>query len=252
MKNKVIAGNWKMHKDVNESVQFTKEMVAKQNNIPENTTVIICPAFTALFSVAEVIKGTKINLGAQNIHFEEQGAFTGDVSANMLISAGCKYVILGHSERRTYFGETDEFINKKVKKTLEKKLIPIMCIGETLEEREKNITNQVVETQLKGGLANLSKDEISNVILAYEPVWAIGTGKTATPAQAQDVHAFIRAVVEKISDKKSAEAVVIQYGGSMKPENAKELLTQPDIDGGLIGGACLKTDSFYQIIEAAK
>jgi triosephosphate isomerase len=252
MRNKVIAGNWKMHKDVNESVQFAKEMVAKQNSIPESATVVICPTFTALFPVSEILKRTKINLGAQNMYFEDQGAFTGEVSANMLISAGCKYVILGHSERRTYFGETDEIINKKVKKAFEKKLIPIMCIGETLEEREKEITNKVVEKQVKGGLANFSKDEISKVILAYEPVWAIGTGKTATPAQAQDVHAFIRSIIEKISDKKVADSIIIQYGGSMKPENAKELLGQPDIDGGLIGGACLKTDSFYGIIEAAK
>jgi len=252
MRNKIIAGNWKMHKDVNESVQFAKEIVAKQNNIPENATVIICPVFTALFPISEVLKGTKINLGAQNMYFEDQGAFTGEVSANMLISAGCKYVILGHSERRTYFGETDEIINKKVKKALEKNLTPILCIGETLEEREKEITNQVVEKQVKGGLANLSKDEISKIILAYEPVWAIGTGKTATPGQAQDVHAFIRLAIEKIADKKVADSIIIQYGGSMKPENAKELLTQPDIDGGLIGGACLKTDSFYGIIEAAK
>ena len=252
MRNKIIAGNWKMHKDVNESVQFAKEIVAKQNNIPENATVIICPVFTALFPISEVLKGTKINLGAQNMYFEDQGAFTGEVSANMLISGGCKYVILGHSERRTYFGETDEIINKKVKKALEKNLTPILCIGETLEEREKEITNQVVEKQVKGGLANLSKDEISKIILAYEPVWAIGTGKTATPGQAQDVHAFIRLAIEKIADKKVADSIIIQYGGSMKPENAKELLTQPDIDGGLIGGACLKTDSFYGIIEAAK
>jgi triosephosphate isomerase len=252
MRNKVIAGNWKMHKDVNESVQFAKEIVAKQNNIPENVIVIICPTFTALFPVSEVLKATKINLGAQNMYFEDQGAFTGEVSANMLISSGCKYVILGHSERRTYFGETDEIINKKVKKTLEKNLIPILCIGETLEEREKEITNQVVEKQVKVGLANFSKDEISKIILAYEPVWAIGTGKTATPAQAQDVHSFIRSIIEKIADKKVADSIVIQYGGSMKAENAKELLSQPDIDGGLIGGACLKTDSFYGFIEAAK
>jgi triosephosphate isomerase (TIM) len=252
MRNKVIAGNWKMHKEVGESVQFVKELVAKENSIPENAIVIICPTYTALYAVSEVVKGTKIKLGAQNMYFEEQGAFTGEVSPNMLKSAGCEYVILGHSERRTYFGETDDLVNKKVKKALEKGLKPIMCIGETLEEREGGITNQVVEKQVRGGLNNLSNEEISKVILAYEPVWAIGTGKTASPQQAQDVHSFIRDIVAKIADKNVADGIIIQYGGSMKPDNAKELMGQPDIDGGLIGGACLKADSFYGIIEAAK
>lgn len=251
MRNKVIAGNWKMFKDVKESVQFVKDLAAKQNQIPENTKMIVCPPFTSLYAVSQVLSGSKIGLGAQNMHFEEQGAFTGEVSPNMLLSAGCGYVILGHSERRTYFHETDELINKKVKKALDKGLKPIMCIGETLEERESGITNQVVEKQVRGGLANLSNEEISKIILAYEPVWAIGTGKTATPQEAQDVHAFIRDLISKIADKKVADDIIIQYGGSMKPENAKELLAQPDIDGGLIGGACLKVDSFYGIIEAA-
>ena len=251
MRNKVIAGNWKMHKEVGESVQFVKELVAKEKSIPENAKVIICPTYTALYSVSEILTGSKIKLGAQNMYFEEQGAFTGEISPNMLKSAGCQYVIIGHSERRTFFGETDESINKKVKKALDKGLNPIMCIGETLEEREASITNQVVEKQVRGGLKNLTNDEISKVILAYEPVWAIGTGKTASPAQAQEVHAFIRSIVASIADKKVADGIIIQYGGSMKPDNAKELMQQPDIDGGLIGGACLKADSFYGIIEAA-
>jgi triosephosphate isomerase len=252
MRNKVIAGNWKMHKEVAESVQFVKDLVAKENSIPGNAKVIICPPYTALYAISEVVKGSKIKLGAQNMYFEEQGAFTGEVSPNMLKSSGCEYVILGHSERRTYFGETDELVNKKVKKALEKGITPIMCIGETLEERERGITNQVVEKQVRGGLSNLSKEDVSKVILAYEPVWAIGTGKTASPAQAQEVHAFIRSIVSKIADGTVASGIIIQYGGSMKPDNAKELMQQPDIDGGLIGGACLKTDSFYGIIEAAK
>lgn len=252
MRNKVIAGNWKMHKEVGESVQFVKELVAKESSIPGTTKVIICPPFTALYPIHEVLKGSKIKLGAQNMYFEEQGAFTGEVSSNMLKSAGCDYVILGHSERRSYFGETDETVNKKVKKALEKGLNPIMCVGETLEEREAGITNQVVEKQVRGGLDKLTKEEISKIILAYEPVWAIGTGKTASPQQAQDVHAFIRSIVAKIADEKVAAGIIIQYGGSMKPDNAKELLKQPDIDGGLIGGACLKTDAFYGIIEASK
>ena len=182
--------------------------------------------------------------------YEDQGAYTGEISPLMLKSTGCKYVILGHSERRTYFGETDEIINKKVKKAIENDLTPIMCIGETLEERESGITNQVVEKQIRGGLNGLSSEEISKVIIAYEPVWAIGTGKTATPEQAQDVHRFIRELISKISNEKVASNLIIQYGGSMKPENAKELLSQPDIDGGLIGGACLKVDSFYKIIAS--
>jgi len=250
MRKKVIAGNWKMYKDVNESIEFVKELVLKQNNIPDNTDVIICVPFTSLFSVNQILKDSKIKLGAQNMFYEDQGAYTGEISPLMLKSTGCKYVILGHSERRTYFGETDEIVNKKVKKAIEKDLTPIMCIGETLEERESGITNQVVEKQIRGGLNGLSSEEISKVIIAYEPVWAIGTGKTATPEQAQDVHRFIRELISKISNEKVASNLIIQYGGSMKPENAKELLSQPDIDGGLIGGACLKVDSFYKIIAS--
>ncbi|HEY9186988.1 MAG TPA: triose-phosphate isomerase [Ignavibacteria bacterium] len=250
MRKKVIAGNWKMYKDVNESIEFVKELVLKQNNIPDNVDVIICTPFTSLYAVSQIVKDSKIMLGAQNMFYEDQGAYTGEISPLMLKSTGCKYVILGHSERRTYFGETDDIVNKKVKKAIEKDLTPIMCIGETLQERESGITNQIVEKQVRGGLNGLSPEEISKIIIAYEPVWAIGTGKTATPAQAQDVHKFIRDLISKISNDKIASNLIIQYGGSMKPENAKELLSQPDIDGGLIGGACLKVDSFYGIITA--
>ena len=248
MRKKVIAGNWKMYKDVNESIEFVKELVLKQNSIPDNVDVIICTPFTSLYAVSQIVKDSKIMLGAQNMFYEDQGAYTGEISPLMLKSIGCKYVILGHSERRTYFGETDDIVNKKVKKAIEKDLTPIMCIGETLQERESGITNQIVEKQVRGGLNGLSPEEISKIIIAYEPVWAIGTGKTATPAQAQDVHKFIRDLISKISNDKVASNLIIQYGGSMKPENAKELLSQPDIDGGLIGGACLKVDSFYGII----
>ncbi|HQJ74525.1 MAG TPA: triose-phosphate isomerase [Bacteroidota bacterium] len=250
MRKKVIAGNWKMYKDVNESIEFVKELVLKQNNIPDNVDVIICTPFTSLYAVSQIVKDSKIMLGAQNMFYEDLGAYTGEISPLMLKSTGCKYVILGHSERRTYFGETDDIVNKKVKKAIEKDLTPIMCIGETLQERESGITNQIVEKQVRGGLNGLSPEEISKIIIAYEPVWAIGTGKTATPAQAQDVHKFIRDLISKISNDKVASNLIIQYGGSMKPENAKELLSQPDIDGGLIGGACLKVDSFYGIITA--
>jgi len=250
MCKKVIAGNWKMYKDVNESIEFVKELVLKQNSIPDNVDVIICTPFTSLYAVSQIVKDSKVMLGAQNMFYEDQGAYTGEISPLMLKSTGCKYVILGHSERRTYFGETDDIVNKKVKKAIEKDLTPIMCIGETLQERESGITNQIVEKQVRGGLNGLSPEEISKVIIAYEPVWAIGTGKTATPSQAQDVHKFIRDLISKISNDKVASSLIIQYGGSMKPENAKELLSQPDIDGGLIGGACLKVDSFYGIITA--
>jgi len=250
MRKKVIAGNWKMYKDVNESIEFVKELVLKQNSIPDNVDVIICTPFTSLYAVSQIVKDSKVMLGAQNMFYEDQGAYTGEISPLMLKSTGCKYVILGHSERRTYFGETDDIVNKKVKKAIEKDLTPIMCIGETLQERESGITNQIVEKQVRGGLNGLSPEEISKIIIAYEPVWAIGTGKTATPAQAQDVHKFIRDLISKISNDKVASNLIIQYGGSMKPENAKELLSQPDIDGGLIGGACLKVDSFYGIITA--
>jgi len=250
MRKKVIAGNWKMYKDVNESIEFVKELVLKQNSIPDNVDVIICTPFTSLYAVSQIVKDSKVMLGAQNMFYEDQGAYTGEISPLMLKSTGCKYVILGHSERRTYFGETDDIVNKKVKKAIEKDLTPIMCIGETLQERESGITNQIVEKQVRGGLNGLSPEEISKVIIAYEPVWAIGTGKTATPSQAQDVHKFIRDLISKISNDKVASSLIIQYGGSMKPENAKELLSQPDIDGGLIGGACLKVDSFYGIITA--
>lgn len=250
MRKRVIAGNWKMHKDLNESINFVKELVSKDSVIPSNIDVIICIPFISLYEVSKILKGSKIKLGAQNMYFEDQGAYTGEISPLMLKSVGCDYVIIGHSERRTYFGENDEMINKKVKKALEKEITPIMCIGETLEERESGITNQVVEKQIRGGLKDLSLEQVSKVIIAYEPVWAIGTGKTATPQQAQDVHKFIRTIISSMFNEKVASEIIIQYGGSMKPENAKELLEQPDIDGGLIGGACLKVDSFYGIINA--
>jgi triosephosphate isomerase (TIM) len=250
MRKKVIAGNWKMNKDVNEAVSFVKELKTKVTEFPENVDVIICPPFVALASINEIVKDTKIGLGAQNMHFEEEGAYTGEVSAKMLKSAGCKYVILGHSERRTYFHETDEMINKKVKKALSSDMTPILCIGETLQEREQGITNQVVEKQVRGALADLSPDQISKIILAYEPVWAIGTGKTASNEQAEEVHAFIRSLIKAVSNQNVADGIIIQYGGSMKPDNANGLLKQPDIDGGLIGGACLKVDAFMGIIKA--
>lgn len=250
MRNKVIAGNWKMNNSIEESVKLISEL--KQGLIETDVKVIICPPFTSLETANTLVKGSQIELGAQNMHNETSGAFTGEISASMLKSVGCKYVILGHSERRAIFGESNEFINKKVHKALTENLIPILCVGESLEEREKNITKDVVKRQLLVGLDSVSSEQAEGIIIAYEPVWAIGTGKTASPEQAQEVHGFIRALFSEKYGKETAEKVIIQYGGSVKPDNASELLSQKDIDGALVGGACLKADSFLGIIKAAK
>ncbi len=250
MRKKVIAGNWKMNNDINGTVNLISELKKELNARTVNAGVIVCPPFTNLETANTLIKDSTIKLGAQNMYFEENGAFTGEISPSMLKSVGCEYVILGHSERRTIFGETDQIINKKIKTAIKHALKPIFCIGETLEEREKGITFKVIETQVRGGLEGLSEAELSNLIIAYEPVWAIGTGKVATPEQAQEVHKFIRDLITKIYNAGFAGNLVIQYGGSVKPDNAKELLYQSDIDGALVGGACLKADSFIKIIEA--
>jgi triosephosphate isomerase len=251
MRRKVIAGNWKMNNDLQQSISLVKEIKNLLTNKNINCDIVICPPFTSLNEVKNLIEGSIIKLGAQNMFYEDSGAFTGEISAPMLKSVGCEYVILGHSERRTIFGEKDEMINKKVRKALSHQLKPILCVGETLEEREKDITEKVVKRQIEKGLIDITPDEILNVIIAYEPVWAIGTGKTATPQQAQEVHQFIRKLLTSMYSKDFAQLIPIQYGGSVKPENAKELLSQNDIDGALVGGACLKADSFIGIIEAA-
>lgn len=251
MRRKVIAGNWKMNNDLQQSVSLIEELKNKLVNKSLNCDVIICPPFTSLYEAKKLIDGSVIKLGAQNMFYEDSGAFTGEISAQMLKSVGCEYVILGHSERRTIFGEKDEMINKKIKKALSQKLKPIFCVGETLEEREKDITEKVIKKQIEKGLVDITPDEILDVIIAYEPVWAIGTGKTATPQQAQEVHQFIRKLLTNMYSKDFANMIVIQYGGSVKPDNARELLSQKDIDGALVGGACLKPDSFLGIIEAA-
>lgn len=251
MRKKVIAGNWKMYNDIPASVKLINELKKSLENQDIKADVIICPTFVSLSAASEAIKGSVIKLGAQNMYFEDQGAFTGEISAAMLKSAGCEYVILGHSERRTIFKESDELINKKIKKALASGLKPIFCIGETLQEREEGITETIVKTQVVEGLKEISADDMKNIIIAYEPVWAIGTGKVATPAQAQEVHAFIRNLVKDLYNNEVAGNLVIQYGGSVKPDNAAELLSQPDIDGALVGGACLKADSFTSIIKSA-
>jgi len=249
MRKTVVAGNWKMNKDLNESVALVSE-IKNLLGKNDNAEAIVCPPFTSLETVSALLKDTNIGLGAQNMCSEDSGAFTGAISASMIKSVGCQYVILGHSERRTIFGETDELINSKIKKALENSLIPIFCIGETLEERESGEMKNVIERQVKEGLKELSADQLSQMIIAYEPVWAIGTGKTATPDQAQEVHAFIRGLLSEMYSSNFADNVTIQYGGSVKPDNAKELLGQPDIDGALVGGACLKAESFIGIAKA--
>ena len=251
MRRKVIAGNWKMHNDLKQSEDLIKSLKELLKDKSVNCDVIMCPPFTSLSEASKHVNGSIIKLGAQNMHFEDKGAFTGEVSASMLKSVGCEYVILGHSERRTIFNESDETINKKIKKAFEQGLKPIFCIGETLEEREKEITKDVVKRQVEKGLEGISSEQMKNLIIAYEPVWAIGTGKTATPQQAQEVHEFIRGLISSKFGSDIAEDLVIQYGGSVKPDNASELLSQKDIDGALVGGACLKADSFMGIITNA-
>jgi triosephosphate isomerase len=251
MRIKVIAGNWKMNNDINESRNLISKLLAGLKNLNANCEVVICPPFTSLSEASAMIKESKIKLGAQNLHQEENGAFTGEVSAKMLLGAGCEFVIIGHSERRTIFKESDELINKKIRRAIKNNLKPIFCVGELLEEREKNVTEQVIKTQVLKGLENFSADELKSLIIAYEPVWAIGTGKTATPQQAEEVHAFIRNLVENRFSKEFAENLRILYGGSVKPDNSKELLSQKNIDGALVGGACLNADSFLSIIKSA-
>lgn len=244
----IIAGNWKMHKTASEAAQLAKGLVEKVGQVTD-VEVVVCPTFTSLDAVAQAIKGSKIALGAQNCYWEDQGAFTGEISIPMLKEAGCKYVIIGHSERRQYFGETDEKINKKAQTLYKHGLTPIICVGETLAEREANRTEEVVSTQVKGCLAGLPADKVAASVIAYEPVWAIGTGKTATKEQAQEVHAVIRKLVAQLFSQDVADKVRLQYGGSVKPSNAKELMAQPDIDGALVGGAALDADSFAGIVK---
>ncbi|MGK9370000.1 triose-phosphate isomerase [Melioribacter sp. Ez-97] len=252
MRKKVVAGNWKMNNDLDSSVALISDIKNLLASKSLNAEVIICPPFTSLDAANSLIKDTQIKLGAQNMYFEKSGAFTGEISPLMLKSVGCQYVILGHSERRTIFGESNQLINKKIKAAVENQLNPIFCIGETLEERESGVTFKVIESQVREGLEGLTAEELANLIIAYEPVWAIGTGKTASPEQAEEVHAYIRKLIGELYSNQFAEKLTIQYGGSVKPENAAELMSQPDIDGALVGGACLKADSFVKIIESAQ
>ena len=248
-RRKFVCGNWKMHKTAAEAVALVRELRQRLNTTVQ---VGIAPPFTALFPVKAALQGSPIQLFAQNCHLEKQGAFTGEISAPMLAEVGCDGVILGHSERRQLFGETDEGVNKKLRAVLEAQLQAIVCVGESLAEREANRTWEVVSRQVRGALAGLGAEQVGKLTLAYEPVWAIGTGKVATTGQAQEVHGQIRGLIRELAGPQAAESVRIQYGGSVKPENAAELLSQPDIDGALVGGASLKADDFARIIAGAK
>jgi len=248
-RRKIVAGNWKMNKTVAESlalVQALRESGMGQGGVE----VAIAPPFGALYPVRQALEGSGILLAAQNTHWEAAGAFTGEVSVPMLAELGVAYVIVGHSERRQFFGETDETVNRRTRAVLKAGLRPIVCIGETLDEREGGRTFEVVHRQLRGGLAGFTAEEVRDFVLAYEPVWAIGTGRTATSAQAQEVHASIRAELAKLFDAATAGSLRIQYGGSVKPDNAAELLGQPDVDGALVGGASLKAADFAGIVKA--
>ncbi len=244
MRKPIIAGNWKMYKDLTEAVDFVQKLLPLVSDVSDRT-ILICPPSPFLKDTADEACGSNIMVGAQNLYWEDEGAFTGEISAPMLKSVGCTYAIIGHSERRQYFCETDETVNKKLHAAIKHNLNAIVCVGETLEQREKGETFKVIEKQIKVGLDKLEIDHWSLVIIAYEPVWAIGTGRTATPEQAQEVHAFIRGLLPK----NVAGEIRILYGGSVKPENVKELMAKPDIDGGLVGGASLKPDSFAKIIK---
>ncbi|MCM8804673.1 MAG: triose-phosphate isomerase [Candidatus Omnitrophica bacterium] len=246
MKKFLIAGNWKMHKTPNESIIFVNELLRRIKDYKDRD-ILICPPFTSLYPISQILKDRPIKLGAQNVYFENEGPYTGEISPLMLKDIGVEYVICGHSERRNIFGETDEIINKKVKKTVEMGMKAILCVGEKLEEREKGKTFEIIENQIKKSLENF--DNIENLVIAYEPVWAIGTGKTAQPSQAEEVHIFIRELISRIYNKEFAENLIILYGGSVKPENIDQLMKEKNIDGVLVGNACLKVDSFLRIID---
>jgi len=249
MRRKIIAGNWKMNKTPSEAVTFINEI--KPLVATEDADVVFCVPAVSLIPAVEAVKGTNIEIGAQNMHFEEKGAYTGEIAPNMLTDVGAKYVIIGHSERREYFAETDETVNKKVLKAFEHGLTPIICCGESLKQREQGITIDFVRQQIKIAFLNVPKENAKKAVIAYEPIWAIGTGKVATPEQAEEVCKAIRECIGEIYDKETADTIRIQYGGSVTAENAKELFSQPDIDGGLVGGASLKLD-FAKIVNYNK
>ncbi len=244
----VIAGNWKMNTSPSEGVELAKNLKNRLKGVQE-VEIIVAPPFTHLHAVGEAIKGSNLKLASQNVYFEESGAFTGEVSPGMIKELGCDYVIIGHSERRQYFGETNESVNAKTKAVLHHGVRPIVCVGETLEEREAGQALAVIGGQLEGGLKGLSASDSQEIVIAYEPVWAIGTGKTATKEEAEEVHAFIRQEIAKVFGEEGASSIRILYGGSVKPENIDDLMAEPNIDGALVGGASLKNDSFEKIVK---
>ncbi|HEX4706925.1 MAG TPA: triose-phosphate isomerase [Candidatus Udaeobacter sp.] len=252
MRKKIVAANWKMNMTQGEAARFVDTFLPDIGEI-NNVDVVIIPPFTAIAKVTEALaRAHNIKVGAQNMYWEKGGAFTGEISAPLLRDLFVHYVVLGHSERRTLFGETDDMVNRKVHAAHEAKLRPIVCVGESLEQRDKGNVEKILSIQLRGSLAGLKPKELQETVIAYEPVWAIGTGRNATPAQAQEAHAFVRHTLAEMADKTTAERVRIQYGGSVKPENARELMSQPDIDGALVGGASLDPRSFAQIVKAAR
>ena len=248
MRKPIIAGNWKMNNTVAGTKQLLSELLPLVGDVTE-TEVVVCVPFTDIATAAAMTAGTNVKVGAQNVAWADKGAFTGEISADMLKEAGAEYVIIGHSERRQYFGETDESVNKRTVQALKNGLKPSVCVGETLAEREGGITEEVLCRQLEGGFSGIASEQMAQIVVAYEPVWAIGTGKTATSAQAEETIAYIRGKLAAMFGKKTADAVRIQYGGSMNPSNAKELMAQPDIDGGLIGGASLKAPDFTAVVK---
>jgi len=252
MRKTIIAGNWKMYKTIPQAIELANGLKRELFELePEAIDIVLCPPFTALSEVGEVIAESNIQLGAQNCFFQDEGAFTGEVSPLMLKDAGVKFVIIGHSERRQYLGETNESVNKKIKAALLHGLTPIVCVGETLKDREESSTFKVLDDHITNGLKGLSSQEVENLVIAYEPVWAIGTGKTATSAQAQEAQIYIRNLLTKMYNKEVAENLRIQYGGSVKPENITDLMQQPDVDGALVGGASLTVESFSTIVKKA-
>ena len=247
MRKPIIVGNWKLNKTSQEAVSLIKSLRVQLDHVTD-VDIAVCPVFTALSAAKSVLQGSSIGLGAQDLYWDDEGAFTGEVSAPLLKAEGVQYVIIGHSERRQFFAETNEIVNKKIRAALKHGLTPIVCVGESLSEREANKTFHVNEEQIRKSLSGFKLEELAKLVIAYEPVWAIGTGKTATSAQAQEVHQFIRGLLAEISNDKIAKSVRIQYGGSVKPENTTELMSQADIDGALVGGASLKSECFIQIV----
>ncbi len=250
MRRPIIAGNWKMNKTVPQAQELVEGLKKDLRDV-RDVDIVVCPPFTSLAAVAKIIRGTNIQLGAQDVHWSKAGAYTGEISCAMLKELGCQFVIIGHSERRAYFAETNESVNKKIKAALHSGLTPIICIGERLEQRDRGETFAVVKDHLENGLKDITVPEIKSTVIAYEPVWAIGTGKTATPQQAQEVHGFIRNLLQQLYSREVADLLRIQYGGSVKPANIADLMAETDVDGALVGGASLKLDSFVKIVQGS-